>query len=204
MTEIKTKAILIGLFVLFCMTFIGCAFVDQKVDLAYERTVNARGGSGEVFIAKPKEHHNLNKKANGLVIGTVKNAMGMKTADVVTENNIGDWIVGALVQELSVAGYNTKTVSALPHDVSKGLDLTVLKVFVDQDPGFWTVGAISDVQFTVEIWKNSIKAKVLNIAAKGDDRSMMGSAETKAISLRKAMQAAMQQAVPEIIKTLEY
>jgi hypothetical protein len=128
----------------------------------------------------------------------------MKTADVVTENNIGDWIVGALVQELSFAGYNTRTVSELPSDASKGIDLTVLKVFVDQDPGFWTVGAISDIQFTVEIWKNGIKAKVLNIAAKGDERSMAGTAETKGISLRKAMQAAMQQAVPEIIKTLEY
>ncbi len=181
-----------------------CAFVDQKVDLSYERTVNARGGSGEVFIAKPKEQHSLVKKSNSWVIGTVKNTMGMKTADVVTENNIGDWIVGALVQELSFAGYNTRTVSELPNDASKGIDLTVLKVFVDQDPGFWTVGAISDIQFTVEIWKNGIKAKVLNIAAKGDERSMAGTAETKGISLRKAMQAAMQQAVPEIIKTLEY
>jgi hypothetical protein len=127
----------------------------------------------------------------------------MKTADVITENNLGDWLVGALVQELSFAGYHTKTVSTLPNDVSKGLDLTILKVYVDQDPGFWTVGAISDVQFTVEIWKNGMKAKALNITAKGDERSMVGSAETKGISFRKAMQAAMQQAVPAIIKTLE-
>ena len=49
--------------------------------------------------------------------------------------------------------------------------------------------------FTVEIWKNGVKAKVLNIAAKGDERSMAGTAEAKGISLRKAMQAAMQQAI---------
>jgi ribosomal protein S5 len=108
------------------------------------------------------------------------------------------------VQELSFAGYNTKTVSELPNDVSKGIDLTVLKVFVDQDPGFWTVGAISDVQFMVEIWKNGVRVKSFNVVAKGDERSMAGTAETKGKSLRKAMQAAIQQAVPEIIKTLEF
>jgi putative transposon-encoded protein len=181
----------------------GCAFVDQKVDLSYQRTVNASGGSGEVFIAKPKEYHGLRKKSNSWVIGTVKNTYGMKTADVVTENDIGDWIVGALVEELSAAGYRTRTVTALPKDVSKGLDLTIVRVFVDQDPGFFTVGAISDVQFTVEIWRNGTKLKQLNIVAKGDHRSGLGSAKTKAISLRKALQAAMLEAVPEIIKTLE-
>lgn len=199
----QTKVICVGMFALFCIVFTGCAFIDQKVDMSYERIVNARGGSGEVLIAKPKEHQSLMKKSNSWIVGTVKNTLGMKTADVITENNLGDWLVGALVQELSVAGYNAKTVSALPNDVSKGLDLTILKVYVDQDPGFWTVGAISDVQFTVEIWKNGMKAKALNIAAKGDERSMVGSAETKGISFRKAMQAAMQQAVPAIIKTLE-
>ena len=94
----------------------------------------------------------------------------MKTADVITENDIGNWLVDALSQELSVAGYSIKTVSELPNDVSKGLDLTILKVYVDQDPGFTSVGAISDVQFEVEIWKNGIKAKALKIAAKGDER----------------------------------
>jgi len=32
---------------------------------------------------------------------------------------------------------------------------------------------------------------------------MIGSAETKALSLKKALQAAMQQAIPEIITTVE-
>lgn len=203
MKRMKTKVISVGIFVLSFIVFTGCAFVDQKVDLSYERTVNASGGSGELFIAKPKEHQSLTKKSTSWVVGTVKNTLGMKTADVITENDIGDWLVGALSQELSVAGYSIKTVSELPNDVSKGLDLTILKVFVDQDPGFTSVGAISDVRFAVEIWKNGIKAKALNIAAKGDERSMIGSAKTKGISFRKAMQAAMQEAVPTIIKTLE-
>lgn len=202
MSKMIARNVLAGLALL---ALTNCAFVDQKVDLSYEKVVNARGGSGEVFIAKPKNSHNLNRKPSGdWIIGTVKNTYGMKTADVITNNDIGDWIVGALMQELTFAGYSVKPVTELPNDVSKGIDLTVLKVFVDQDPGFWTVGAISDVQFMVEIWKNGVKIKSFNVAAKGDERSMAGTAETKGVSLRKAMQAAMQQAVPEIIKTLEY
>lgn len=202
MTKTAAKILLICTALL---VLANCAFVDQKVDLSYEKVVNARGGSGEVFIAKPKNSHNLNRKPSGdWIIGTVKNTYGMKTADVITSNDIGDWIVSALMQELTFAGYSVKPVTELPNDVSKGIDLTVLKVFVDQDPGFWTVGAISDLQFVVEAWKNGVKVKSFNVAAKGDERSMAGSAETKGVSLRKALQAAMQQAVPEIIRTMEY
>lgn len=198
---LKTIAIILTGIILFA----GCAFVDERVDLTYERTVNAKGGTGEVYIAKPKDNTGLNKKPSGeIIIGTVKNTYGMKTADVITSNDIGDWIVKAFMQELSFAGYTVIPVTELPDDVPKGIDLTILRVFVDQDPGFWTVGAISDIQFTVEIWKNGVKVKIINVMAKGDERSVMGSAETKGISLKKALQSAMQQAIPEIIKTLEY
>lgn len=197
---LKTIVILAGI-----LTILGCAFVDQRVELSYETVVNAKGGSGDVFIAKPKETHNLNKKSSGeWIIGTVKNTYGMKTADVVTGNDIGDWIAGALLKELSLAGYNVIPVTELPEDVPKGIDITILRVFVDQDVGFWTVGAISDLQFTVELWKNGVKVKILNVSAKGDERDVMGTAQTKGISLKKALQSAMSQAVPEIIKTFEY
>jgi hypothetical protein len=104
MMRLKANVMSLGVLVLFGAEFAGCAFVDQRVDMSYERTVNASGGSGEVFIAKPKEHQSLMKKSNAWIVGTVKNTLGMKTADVITENNLGDWLVGALVQELNVAG----------------------------------------------------------------------------------------------------
>lgn len=183
----------------------GCAFVDQKVDLSYEKTVGAKGGAGDLTIAKPTEMQTLTKKGDNLwVIGTVKNTYGMRTADTVTDNNLGDWVVRALTHELTEAGYVISHVDKLPNNVQKGLDVTIIRVWVDQDAGFWTVGAISDVQFNVDIWRNGEKLKTLNLAGKADDRSMVGgTAETKGLSLKKALQAAMQQAVPEIIKTLE-
>ena len=76
MQRMKAKVNCVGIFVLCFMVFTGCAFVDQKVDLSYERTVNARGGSGELFIAKPKEHQSLKKKSTSWIVGTVKNTLG--------------------------------------------------------------------------------------------------------------------------------
>ena len=182
----------------------GCAFVDQKVDLSYERTVGAKGGAGDIMIAKPVEMQSLTKKGENVwVIGSVKNTYGVRTADTVTDNNLGDWVVRALTQELTDAGYLISHVDKLPPGIPKGLDVTVLRVWVDQDPGFWSVGAISDVQFNIDIWKNGTKVKTVNIAGKGDDRSIAGTAETKGLSLKKALQAAMRQAVPELIRTLE-
>ena len=192
------------LLVLVALTFCSCAFVDQKIALTYDPSVNATGGSGELFVSKAVEMQSLSQKSGGLwIIGTVKNTYGMRTADVVTDNNIGDWVVGAFSQELRTAGYDVKPVTQLPTGVTKGMDVTILRVFVDQDSGFFSVGAISDLQFNVDIWKNGVKVKTINIAAKGDDRSMIGGAETKALSLKKALQAAMQQSIPEVITTLE-
>ena len=203
MQRMRHMAILIIAFLLSCSTFLGCAFVDQKVDLTYERLLIASGGYGDLFIAKAKEQHNLERKGSGVIIGTVKNTYGMKTADVVTFDNVGDWIVNALSQELSSAGYNVKTVLVLPSDVIRGLNVTVLRLYVDQDPGFWTVGAITDLHFIVKAWRNGSKIKSFTLVAKGDDRSVAGSPKTKGISLRKALQSAMKQVVPEIVKTFD-
>lgn len=94
-------AILAGLVLLVSL---GCPFVDQRIDLTYQRIVNAHGGSGEIFIAKPKEQHSQQKKSGQLIIGEVITGFGAKGADVVTNSDAGDWIVAALMQELSFAG----------------------------------------------------------------------------------------------------
>jgi len=181
-----------------------CAFVDQKVDLAYEAANIGTGGSGDVYIARPIDNITQDKNAKGqLIIGTVKNTYGIKTADVVTEDSVSDWIVNAFTQELSFAGYKVHPVESLPDEVSKGLQIFIFRVFVDQDPGFFTVGAISEVCYNVQIWKNGENIAQINVKGKGDERSAMGSAETKGLSLKKALEASIQEAMPQIINALE-
>lgn len=190
-----------------CVTFIlsSCAFVNQRVDLTYDKAVQASGGSGEVLISKPKINLIL-KKDSDWVIGNARNPVGQKTADVVTGSNIGDWINGALIRELSDAGYKTKPVSAMPQSVSKGIEVTVNKLFVDdkliqQDRVY---GAETDLIFSLDIWKDDNKVKTLNVTAKGGEKYHdYFSPEKKNVSLKKALQSAMQQVIPEIIKTFE-
>lgn len=183
----------------------GC-MPDFKVDLTYDRVVNATGGSGAILIAKPKDVSNLGRLPSGeWVLGTVKGSFGGKKFDIVTPTNVGDWIVSALTQELSFAGYHVNTVTELPEGVLKGIDLTILKVSVNHG-GVWKLGAVSDVQFRVDIVEKGIKTKSFNVLATGDERTLLVGVGVKnvGISLRKAMQIGMQQAVPEIIKSVEH
>lgn len=114
----KPKIILTIAIFLVAVMATACSHFDQRAGLTYEKTVNATGGSGELFIAKPIEKHNAVKKPSGmLILGAVK---GTDRA-VVTKDSIGDWVMLALMKELYIAGYNVKAVSELPENVSKGL-----------------------------------------------------------------------------------
>src|SRR6056297_230596 len=182
----------------------GCAFVDQKVQLTYDEQDIAKGGKGDLYLEKPQDSTNLIKNEDGyIIIGTVKNSYSMKTADCVTNDNIGDWIANSLMIELKNAGYDVYPVKHLNQNLSKGISIRILKVWVDQDTGFLTVGAISTIIYIVDVYKNGTQLASLYIEATGDKRSAFGTAATKGISLKKALMSSTKKAVPEIIEILE-
>jgi hypothetical protein len=182
----------------------GCAFVNQKIDLAYHTTSPAHGGRGELYVARPIEKLTLPKDNKGYsIIGTVKNTIGMKTADVVTSDDIGDWVANALGRELQNAGYQVTFIEKMTEGVGKGVEIVILEFFIDQDPGMMTVGAITRLSMNLNIWKEGRLIQTLNIVGKGDSRSAVGSAETKGLSAQKALQACMSDAVPKIVNTLQ-
>jgi hypothetical protein len=182
----------------------GCAFVDQELKLGHPHAICEGSGTGELCIAKPNAKHNLAKNSQGFtILGTVQTTFGIKTADVITRQDVGDWISEAYQVELQAAGYDTKIVQDMHSTTSKGISLTILSISIDQDPGFFTVGAITVLQFNIYIWKKSKKVRTLNVTAKGDHRSMIGSARNKEISLHKALDSALIESLPEILKTLE-
>jgi len=198
----KVRLILLLITILF---FVSGCMPDFRVDLTYDRVVNAAGGSGEIYIAKPKDISSIDRLSSGeWILGTVRGAFGEKKFDIVTPTNVGDWIVDALTQELTFSGYHVNLVSALPQGASKGIDLTLLKLTVNHG-GVWKLGAVSDVQFRVDIVDRGIKTKSFDVLATGDERTALVGVGVKnvGISLRKAMQIAMHHTVPEIIKTLE-
>lgn len=207
MTKIRIKLILIG--VLLILLLIGCAG-EYKIDLSYERIVNARGGSGEILIAKPKDEIPM-RPSGQYIIGTYR--INVREIDIITDTNISDWVVSALEQELSASGYKPKMVLELPGNVSKGINIIISKVYLEKltkraEGGFPEPLIICDIELIIEIWKDGVKVRSLNIESAGDKSEIniftTSWKKEREIAAQEALQHAMQQAIPEIIKTLEY
>lgn len=192
------------LIIFFLFVVSGCVYVDQSITLTYSPVNVAKGGHGDLFIAKPIDRLTNKKKNNGLIIGNVKTGVwpSRTTADVVTNDNVSDWVTMAYMTELGYAGYNVKAVNSFPENLTKGIQITVKELFVTQDNGF-TIGALTDLKFSIDVYKHNNKISTIDVAAKGDSRSMYIEAESKGLSLKKALNSAIEQSVPEIIKMLE-
>lgn len=195
MKYLSTIALMIAVL---CMT--GCASVDQRVNLAYGRIGNFRGGSGELLIAKPIEKDNAFMNLSGaLVIGRIKGT----GREVVTTDSVSDWLMLAFVQELYTAGYNVKTVSELPADVAKGITITVTELKADQVFGTVTVRTHIGIKLSVGVWKNGRLVKTLPIKADRDEEGVSRSATAVSTLLQQDLQDLMSNLVPNIIETLE-
>ena len=176
----------------------GCAPLEKRVDLTYQRFVNATGGSGQVFVAEPVMKQNLPELPSGKqVVGKAEDV------DVVITESPVNWLLSALMQELSAAGYDVKTVPALPAGVSKGVQATVLALSANQSSNVLTVTTVTEVKLEAQLWKNGQIIKTLTAAARDQEEGMDRSSEPIRWALEKTLQRAMQELVPDIIKSLE-
>jgi len=104
--------------------------------------------------------------------------------------------------ELETCGFEPHIMDELSPSVRRGIETRIVKVWVDQDPGFWTVGALGEIQFRMTLYRGVSKIKEFDVDGKGQgDRSIVGDAGTKEESLRVALQACMKKAIPLIIET---
>lgn len=197
-----------SLIVFFLFLISGCAFVDQRVTLTYSPINAAKGGHGDLFIVKSIDRLANTKKDNSLVIGNVKDPGYLggfgtwKTADVLTDDNVADWVTSAYITELNYAGYNVKAVNVFPDNLTKGIQITLNELFVNQDMGLTSIGAITDLKFTIDLYRDNKKIATLDVAAKGDRRGIYVEAKSKGLSLKKALNSAIEQSVPKIIDML--
>ena len=176
----------------------GCAPFEKRVDLTYQRFVNATGGSGQVFVATPVMKQNLPELPSGRqVVGKAEDA------DVVITESPVNWLFSALVQELSAAGYDVRTVPALPAGVSKGVQATVLALSANQSSNVLTITTVTEVKLEAQLWKNGQLIKTLTAGARDQEEGMDRSSEPIRWALEKTLQRAMQELVPDIVKSLE-
>jgi hypothetical protein len=203
--SMSSGALRIGAIVLLCLGS-GCAFVDQKVSLTYDEAAadvhSDRGGAVDVEMPVCPE---FDKTKKGLcIVGNVKNTYGMKTADTVTEDSVPQWIADALCTEIKAAGFEPQTVDKLPAATERGIGTRVIKVWVEQDPGFWTVGAIGEVQLRIAVYRNGEVVKEFDVESKGQgDRNVIGESTIKEESLRIALQTCMKEAIPVVVEAFE-
>ncbi|HUJ90792.1 MAG TPA: hypothetical protein VLX12_11380 [Syntrophorhabdales bacterium] len=184
----------------FLLLFIatGCAPLEKRVDLTYERFVNATGGSGQLLITQPVMKQDL------AVLPSGKQLVGKADdADVVIKESPADWLLSALVQELSAAGYDVKTAPALPVDVSKGVRPTILALSANQSSKVLTVTTVTEVKLEAQLWKNGQLIKTLTAGARDQEEGTDRSSEPIRWALEKTLQRALQELVPDIVKSLE-
>ncbi len=203
--SLLSRVALLGALVSICLSS-GCAFVDQKVPLEYNAAVaDVEGGQGQsVVVAMPICPEMETTKKGLCIVGNVKNSYGMKTADTTTEDSVPQWITEALCVELEAAGFTPQTVEEMTSATERGVSTRVIKVWVEQDPGFWTVGAIGEIQLRMALHKNGQIVKEFDVESKGQgDRNVVGGSKTKEESLRIALEACMKEALPIIVDTFK-
>lgn len=194
------KIVLIQLLVLVSLFISGCGSVDKKVDLRYERLGGLKGGAGELYIARPVERHDIAKKPSGaFILGRIKGT----EADIVTEDSISDWVMSALSEELTFAGYHVKVVPELPESPPKGIKVVIFKVIAEQEAGLVTIKSTTDLKISFELWKGKRNVRNLSVETGAEEKGMDRSSEPINTALKKALQNAVQKAVPDIIKALE-
>ncbi len=149
----------------------GCATTAEKhVDLTYEAYANVHGGSGQLFIAEPVTEQNLpSRPGGGRVVGKAEGA------DVIVTESPAKWLLSALVKELSAAGYDVKTVSDLPPNVSKGVEAKLVEISANQSSGVFTVTTVTEIKLEAQLRKDGEIIKTLTAEAQdhedGTDRS---------------------------------
>lgn len=179
-----------------------CAFVDQRVSLKYlpEGGPTPKGYGVMTLLTQVDIGVKLDTKSDGsYVIGNVKNGYGMTTADTITSDRLDDWIMAALTAELEGRGITVKRVEQLPSSFDVGARLVVTRFWVEQDAGWWTVGAITQLNLIGDLYSKGELVKKVAIEGTGDSRSVVSGTGDREQSLQKALRAVMAKLVPDIL-----
>jgi hypothetical protein len=178
----------------------GCAPLEKRVPLTYQRAGGASGGTGEVYLLRPVLEQQLPKMPGGrAVLGVVKDS----DTQIVAAEDVSQWVMNALMQELYSAGYEVRTALQLPADAPKGVRVRVQSVSSNQTSDGLILTTSTDIKLAADIFRAGQLTKTLTVATGSQDQGLDRSAEFVAESLQKTLQSAMQQLIPGIVNALE-
>lgn len=176
----------------------GCAFGERHAELGYPpengggvvstaEAAPAAGGRGTVYIGALQDIRPDKK-----VVGHVRNGFGMKTAEVVAQRDVPDWIRGALAAELEAAGYRVVD-GAGPAD-SATISGDIVRVYCD---AYLTYdGEVTLRLFTVKAGDSLVSQTYTGHGSAGVSWAATGDSYSESLSL--ALQDVLRQFLAEL------
>jgi len=197
---------IIGAVALGCCTgiFTGCATTTPPVSFLYSPSVEARGGSGTLFLKSVSGHSALSSASNvRWVIGKQMDPDGSVTSEILSTSSAEDMLLDALKRELTAAGYRVELGSSMPSGVSKALNLASVQVEIDETSEIPKVDATGKIKVSMDVWKNGVKVKTLSYESNFSDIAILDRDRLAGEMVEKGLHMVMNQAVPDIVSVLE-
>jgi hypothetical protein len=175
------------------------ASLEKRLNLTgYETAVHGMKGSGEVYLARPVLEERLSVLPGGrIVLGYVKGT----GEQLVTQDDLSEWVADALARELQSSGYEVKRSPGLPAHASGGIVVRIVQLSAGQTDGL-VLATTTNIRLAADIWKNDRLVKTITAGANSKDEGIDRSGEFVAASLRKQLQLVMQELVPDIVGAL--
>lgn len=188
------------LFLIASLLLTNCASYEKQVSLTYDPTFLFAGGGGEVDVAEPVIEARLEKLPGGkVVLGAVQDSI----TQIVTTDNISEWVKDALVQELYHAGYKVNKIASRRPKAQKTVLLRLVSLSGNQYPDGLMVGTYTQIGIRAEVWQRGGLVKTITATASAQERGVNRSGGPVSKSLRETLQSALEQLVPGIIDSLE-
>jgi len=162
----------------------GCAFGTRHPMLAYTAITPVKAPNNISINVVQFNDSRPDKN----IIGNVRNGWGMKTADVITDTNIADWITNALKAELKNAGYNV-----VQENASNSVSGDVLKVYCDTYLNYE-----GEVMIKIVLKKDNAVILDKTYSGKSTDLCWAATAKSYGIVLERSLQQAMNQVMEDL------
>lgn len=185
----------------------GCAFGTRQPTLIYPPASESGEKSVAYAVVNPSPKNVrivlqpfTDQRSDRKIVGTVRNAFGMRTAEVIPTNSVTDWVTQAIGMELRNNGYTV--LSEIPAETSQGASAVVsgeiLNVFCDMY--FTYTGQVSLIARVNQDGKELLNKHYAGEGSAGLAVAM--TAESYAQSLALALSSALKSFVSELDTSL--
>lgn len=175
----------------------GCARYARTVNILYDPTTTAGGGSGEVYVIIP-ESQQIRSSGIKWVFGAVKDDDNKKIDEVLSPRSAAEIIQSAIGLELKRTGYTVIPTAKRPADGQQIIDLVKTEIELEQISDLADIKAKCRVLAAMELYKNGQMIKRIQFESTSSkidikDRDLLANAV-----LLDALQTVMLKAAPEI------